>query len=107
MAIRDENGFELFDHDKHTGRTVWRYFDGESWIYRTDYPVAKTLEANAEARAAHQGAKWGGGRRIASIPLNVYFEQLAEAQAQKDDKYLSKWLNDGDNAAFRTFEGRV
>lgn len=107
MTIRDENGWELFNHEPQTGRTVWRYFDGEATHFRTDYPVDKILDANKADQADLAGKKWGDGQRVASIPLNVYFEQLNEASRQGDDKYLSRWLNDSDNAAFRVKEGRV
>lgn len=107
MAIRDENGFELIDHDLATGRTVWSYYDGEKTVYRTDYPVDATLKHNAEMRANGAGQKWGDSQRIASIPPNIYHQHLAEASLQEDHKYISKWLNDGDNAAWRTFEGKV
>lgn len=107
MTIRDEHGFELFSHDEKLGRTVWRYFDGEKTVYRTDYRTEQIVADNKAHLLDGAGQRWGGGRRIASIPLNVYFDQLAEAQSQQDDKYMSRWLNDGDNAAFRTFGGRV
>ena len=107
MTIRDENGFELFSHDEKLGRTVWRYFDGEKTVFRTDYRTEQIVADNKAHLLDGAGRPWGGGRRVASIPLNVYFEQLAEAQNQQDDKYMSRWLNDSDNAAFRTFGGRV
>lgn len=108
MPIQDANGFTLVDHDKKTGRTVWSYFDGEKDIYRIDYPVEETIKENAEARAA-AGTNWKGEfHRIASIPLNiVHASGFADAISQKDDKFLSKWLNDGDNRAWRTKEGKV
>ena len=107
MKIRDENGFELFSHDEKLGRTVWKYFDGEKTVFRTDYRTEHIVKDNKAALLDSHGQRWGGGKRVASIPLNIYFEQLAEAQAQSDDKYMAKWLNDSENAAFRTFGGRV
>lgn len=107
MTIRDENGWELFEHDKLTGRTVWRLYDGEHTHFRTDYPVQQIIDDNQKAQAELRGKRWGAGQRVASIPLNVYFDKLAEASRQNDDTYISRWLNDGDNAAFRVKEGRV
>lgn len=106
MKVKDGD-WELIDHDERLGRTVWRYFDGQQTHYRTDYRVDNVIKDNAIARSEMQGARWKEGRRIASIPLNTYFAQLADAQVQGDEKYISRWLNDGDNAAFRTFEGKV
>lgn len=107
MAIRDENGFELVSHDEKLGRTVWKYFDGEKTVYRTDYRTDQIVKDNRATLLDAQGQRWGDGRRVASIPLNIFYDQLAEAQSQGDDKYMSKWLNDGNNAAFRTFGGKV
>ena len=106
MRIKDGD-WELFDHDPRSGRTVWRLFDGAATHYRTDYPVDKILQDNAAAKSDMSGKGWGEGQRVASIPLNVYFDKLAEATRQGDQNYISKWLNDSDNAGFRTFEGRV
>lgn len=108
MPIQDANGFTLVDHDMETGRTVWSYFDGEKDIYRVDYPVDNTIKENAEARA-EAGTGWKGDwHRIASIPLNVvHASGFADAITQNDNKFLSKFLNDGDNRAWRTKEGKV
>lgn len=106
MKIRDGQ-WALVEHDLFTGRSIWSYFDGQRTVYRIDYPVAETLKRNAEARNAATGQRWGDGQRIASIPANVFHDQLGEANRQNDDRYIAKWLNDSDNAAFRTFEGKI
>jgi hypothetical protein len=106
MLIKDGE-WELFDHDFSSGRTVWRYDDGQQVHFRTDYPVDQIVKDNAVARNEMAGQRWGEGKRIASIPLNVYFDQLNAAQEQDDQKFISKWLNDSDNRAFRTFDGNV
>lgn len=107
MKIRDENGWELVSHDEKMGRTVWGYYDGQRQHYRTDYRVDNVVSDNRAAQADVRGKRWGEWERTASIPLNIYYDQLAEAQKEGDDKYVSRWLNDGDNAAFRIKEGRV
>ncbi len=108
MPIQDAHGFTLVDHDVKTGRTVWSYFDGEKDVYRVDYPVEETIKENAEARASAPSNWKGDYHRIASIPLNVvHASGFAEAITQEDNKFLSKWLNDGDNRAWRTKSGRV
>lgn len=106
MPIKDGD-WELFSHDFKSGRTVWHYFDGQAHHVRTDYQVDKLLDLNKEAHNESLGAKWGDGRRVASIPLNTYFDQLQEAQNQQDTRYLNRWLNDSDNRHFRTFEGNL
>ena len=107
MLIRDGE-WTLFDHDFKLKRTVWaRQNPDGSTTYRTDYAVDDTIEANREMRNAAAKGFAGDWHKIASIPLNIVHEHLAEAQTQGDDKYLSRWLNDGDNAKWRTKEGRV
>lgn len=107
MLIRDGE-WVLFDHDPKLKRTVWRREnpDGSS-TFRTDYDVSDTIEANREAQLAAEKGFKGDWHRIASIPLNTFHDQLAEASRQGDDKYIARWLNDADNRAFRTKEGRI
>ena len=108
MAVIRDGDWRLFDHDFETGRTTWilHHPDGRM-TFRTDYPVDRIIADNRLAYNDSQNKRHGDWSRIASIPLNIYHEQLAEAQSQKDEKYMSKWLNDPDNRAFRTFGGTV
>ena len=106
MAIK-EGGWVLQSWDPASGRSVWRYDDGQAVHYRTDYPMDGILRDNTAHRNDSAGQRFGEGKRVASIPLNIFYDQLEEAHSQGDDKYLSKWLNDSDNRGFRTFEGAV
>lgn len=106
MQVKDGD-WTLVDWDATSGRSVWSYFDGAQTHYRTDYPVENIVKDNQAFLADSQGQKFGDGKRVASIPLNIFYDQLGEAAADGDDKFLSKWLNDSDNRAFRTFEGRL
>jgi hypothetical protein len=108
MPIKDENGFELFEHDPVTGRSVWHYFDGQKHVWRTDYPVQNLIDQNAESRAQTAGQRHGDWSRVGAVPLNVAWDSgLVEAFDQHDDKFISRFLNDGDNRAWRTREGTV
>ncbi len=102
-----DGDWELFDYDFQTGRSVWRLFDGAATHFRTDYPVENLVKQNADAMNESTGQRFGEGKRIASIPLNIFYDQLNEAQSEGDEKFVSRWLNDSDNRAFRTFGGRV
>ena len=104
----DDDGFSLYEWDKYSGRTVWMKETVEGTIFRTDYPVDSITKLNAEHRAIADRAWKGDYHQIASIPLNLLYDSgLNEAATQQDGKFLSKWLNDSDNRAFRTKEGRV
>ncbi|MEG9884918.1 MAG: hypothetical protein V6Z86_10025 [Hyphomicrobiales bacterium] len=105
MAITDGD-WELFDYDFRSGRSVWRYFDGAATHFRTDYPLGPLIEANACARN-DATKRFGEGKRVASVPLSLFYDQLAQAQAQGDDRYMSRWLNDDDHRAFKTFGGKL
>lgn len=52
------------------------------------------------------GTRWGDGKIVASIPLNVY-EQLRKQGITRDRKAMKKWLENPDNRAFRTRGGKV
>lgn len=107
MAIKDGN-WELVDYDFRSGRSVWSYFDGEKQHFRTDYPVDGLISENSAVRNIAERSWRGDYHRVASIPLNVLWDSgLVEAQSQGDDKFVSRWLNDGDHRAWRTKEGRV
>lgn len=107
MIIRDGD-WTLFDSDIQLGRFVWRRENPDgTTTFRTDYRADDTMDVNKAQRNLAENNWKGDYHHVASIPLNVYWDQLAEASRQGDDKYLSKWLNDSDNRAWRTKEGRV
>ena len=108
MPIRDADGFELFDFDPVTGRSVWQYFDGEKTVYRTDYPVESLIKQNAEQRSVANQNWAGDWHHVASVPLNVAHDSgLVEAQTQGDTGFAKRWLNSSDNRDFRTKEGNL
>lgn len=107
MKIKDGD-WVLFDYDIQTGRQVWSLQNPDgSTTFRTDYPVDKTMDINTAQRNLAQKGWSGDYHQVASIPLNVYYDQLAEAARENDQKHISRWLNDSDNRAWRTKEGRV
>ena len=107
--FHDADGFALFDWDKATGRTVWAKENGDgTTTFRTDYPVDSIINQNAEQRSIAANNWKGDLHQIASIPLNIAHDgALGQAIREQDDKWLTRWLNDGDNRAFRTKEGTV
>lgn len=110
MADVHDGRWQLFDYDAATGRSVW-VTEGDipgQMIFRIDTPVDEILEANVEAEKATHGQRFGDWNRAASIPLQLYHSAgLAEAAREGDDAYLRRFLNDGDNAKFRTSRGRL
>jgi hypothetical protein len=64
-------------------------------------------EENAKDLAASEGKRWGDGQVIGRVPLDMYHKKLVEPTRQKDKKWLSRFWNDPDNRAWRTFKGNV
>mgnify|MGYP000851157081 CR=1 FL=1 len=108
IPIYDEKGWRLLERIPSMGITRWMMMleDGEM-IIRTDTEVNALLDTNTAERNIKAGQRWGDGRKVASIPAQIWTRDLAEAVRQDDNRYLSRWLNDADHAAFRTFEGKV
>ena len=101
----------LFDHDLLTGRKVWFSLDeapeGKT-AWRVEMPIDSVIEANAEAEKATHGAKLPDWNRVASVPINIMEKTGLDVAVQaRDNRFLSKFLNDSDNAKFRTSRGRV
>ncbi len=108
MAVRDGD-WEL-DHELSIigVRYVWKLWDGEKLVIRTDYPVDTLVEANQTERNAVGDARFGEVSKVASIPAGLFYSGgLNEAFQQQDTQFLKRWLNDGDNAAWRTREGQI
>jgi hypothetical protein len=108
--VRPDLKWVLFDDDPEIGRKVWLGHDatGAFRAAHVEQNVDAILDANAEAEKATHGNRFGDYRPLASVPL-TFFEKtgLGEAIDGGDRRYLSKILNDGDHAKFRTSRGRV
>lgn len=103
MKIRDGQ-WELFDHNPWTGSTTWTYFDGERTHYRTDHDAEQVVNGNRAAQAEFSRSRRsseGIGDPVASIPSNLYYEQVLPMVQQHDTKALDRWLRDSDNSAWR------
>lgn len=109
LVIKDGD-WVLHDYDPVTGRSVWALFDGEKTVFRIDTPVQATLDENARVRNDAPSGWKGDYHRVASVPMQLLYDEnlgLNKAIQQGDDKYLSRWLNDSDNRAWRTKDGKI
>lgn len=108
MAVIRDGDWTLFSSDIKRGKHVWKRVDPDGTVtFRTDYVCDATIDANAAQRNMATPGWKGDYHKIASVPLNVYWDQLHEATVQDDAKFVSGWLNDSDHAKFRSKEGRV
>lgn len=108
MARFRDGDWVLLDHDVKMGRTTWAMTnpDGSTTV-RTDYAVDPIVDTNTAQRNMARNDWKGDYHMVASVPVSLFYDQLAEASRQKDDKFISRWLNNSDNRAWRTKEGRV
>jgi hypothetical protein len=98
----------LFEHIPGV-RAVYVKDNGDEWLIRTDYFGADRLkEANKASVEQTEGRRFGDYRPLASIPHNEMRDTgLEEALRQGDDRFVNRWLNDGDNRGYRTSRGRA
>lgn len=107
MLIKDGD-WTLVTWDPKTGKQTWRRHEPDGGVtFRTDMPADETIEENLIARNAASNNWNGDWHRVASVPMNLFFARLQEAHSEGDERYISRWLNDSDNRAFRTKEGNV
>lgn len=107
MLVRDGE-WTLYSSDIKRGKFTWRRMnDDGSSTFRTDTICDPIIDVNTAQRNITNSG-WGGDwHHIASIPKALVWSELMDASIQDDQKYISRWLNDSDNRAWRTKDGRV
>lgn len=65
------------------------------------------LKVNQEKLNDSYSQRFGDGKIIASVPLNVFFRDFAKRLKEGDEDFTRWWLNHDQNRPFRTFRGRV
>lgn len=93
--------------DGSLARSVHGHSDGSFTIY-TEQECDAIIQQNRRDREIQQAHGFRGEifRKVASIPAHV-FDQAAREGWVEDDERWRRWLNDGENAAFRVYEGRI
>lgn len=109
-----DGDWELVNWNPETGVQTWVkntvHPDGLiEQLFRYDTPVNEANLAVNKEQSMLAGKSWKGDyHHIAAVPPGFAFHgYLGEAMQANDQKAISKWLNDSDNRAFRTKEGRV
>ena len=98
-----------FSYDPLTGvRTVFHGSDdGESFVLEKKQDVSGIIEhAKVQANAVTSLDRWGDGKKVASIPMAIYADWVATGKIH-DQAFIKAWLNNPDNALFRTRPGKV
>jgi len=68
------------------------------------------LKFNKESLDASQSMKFSDepiGTKMASIPLNIFYRDLAPRLKEGDKDFVKWWLNNEQNRPYRTFRGKV
>jgi hypothetical protein len=109
-------GRRFFDYDPHTGVTEWFHATDDGVGFRIEYTqdIEPIIEANKAAfntfssarESFGDGMTLNGRSHVASIPAVIH-AKLTREGIIRDPKALRRWLNDPDNAVFRTRPGHL
>ena len=101
---------QIVGMDPETGILRTLHYDPvtEQVVIDTAQHVDDIVEAaKGHHRMFDERSNWKGDlHRVASIPLTILFD-LQRKGILDDEVAFKKWLNDPDNAVFRTRPGRV
>ena len=104
---------KLFDNDPMTGkREFWHYDEtNDTATIETKFDVEDVVESNKASHNMFDGrrATWKGDmHKVASIPMPIYEDLRKKGWLpHQDQTAFKRWMNDPDNAVFRTRPGRV
>jgi hypothetical protein len=68
---------------------------------------ADLIASNQQSLNDSQGQRFGDGKIVSRIPLNVFYRDFAPRLKEGDEDYVKWWLNHDNNRPYRTFRGRV
>jgi len=105
-----DGDWRLVDYDPFTDTSEWYLYNNDNTvtIRKIAHNVDQLLDANQKELNAQLGARWGDGKKVASIPATMFEELgLDRALAEGDKAHFKRIINDGDYAKFRTFRGNI
>jgi hypothetical protein len=87
----------------------WEADLGDRIVIKTEHKgTDKLLEDNQRIYNENAGKRWGDGQVVGSVPMNLYFQSgLAEANKQRDIRFIRRWWDDPDHRKFRKFKGTI
>ena len=68
---------------------------------------AELLESNRQSLNDSQIQRFGDGKIVGRIPLNVFYRDFAPRLKEGDEDYVKWALNHEKNRPYRTFRGRI
>lgn len=89
-------------------KQIMHFHEDGGITLETKQDATEIIKANRQTyNQVDERAGWKGEfHRVASIPMSVWF-QLKQQGILDDQAALKRWLNDSNNAAFRTRPGKV
>lgn len=96
------------DFERHRA-PLERYPDGNVlYVYRTTpRALVETLEDNRRLFDESSNKRFGDGKIVGRIPLNILYRDVVPRIQQGDQEFLKWFLNKSDNRMYRTFRGTV
>jgi len=67
----------------------------------------KIIAFNQERLNESQNQRFGDGKIVASIPLNVFYRDFPKYLQDGDSDFVKWWLNNEQNRPFRSFRGKL
>lgn len=107
------------DYRRYVGHGTHPITGQEITVQKTEFlGEEELLKRNAELRNDTDRTRWSSGLggekggnlpfvKVASVPLNKFFADIAPHLKEGDEDYSRWWLNNERNQAFRTRRGRV
>lgn len=68
---------------------------------------SELIAQNQESLNDSHGKRFGDGKIIGRIPMNVFYRDFAKRLKEGDNDFTKWWLNHSENRPYRTFRGRV
>ena len=101
--------WQLIEFDHTVNRALFGRDVPGGMELKTEYYVDNILDANKEQFNSAQSGWSGDWHKVASVsPALAYGDgYFAQAVKQNDEAAIAKWLNDSDNRAWRTKEGKL
>jgi hypothetical protein len=65
------------------------------------------LSQNRDSLNDSHGKRFGDGKIIGRIPMNVFYRDFAKRLKEGDNDFTKWWLNHENNRPYRTFRGKV
>lgn len=107
--LRDQ-GWTLDKFDEFSMLSDWSRFNPateQAEFITIQHDLQDLIDRNKEMETNSNGQRFGDGKIVASIPMPVFNQYLADAVANKDRKHIKRFLNDPGNKKFRTFRGNI